>query len=246
MRSGAGSLSRRPRTTLHAEAKTYRRILDQAAPEPYLRSVDTGIMGFKSRHNLALLYLDMRRPGDAESSLREAIAEEPAFAPSWFALGDLLRSENRQADLESLVQELVQFPETSALGSLLMAWLRYNDGEWDAARELLEHVPATALGPNLLRARQLHSHALLRLGRVEEAVPVLREVLQLSPDNEEAHCNLVLALSELGQPAAAWAAAQDALLVHPVSARLNALVSGLTPNAKKPSASRDNPASPEP
>ena len=55
-------------------------------------------------------------------------------------------------------------------------------------------------------------------------MPVLQELVHLAPDGEEGHCNLVLALAELGRHGEARATCQAALELHPDSERLRGLL----------------------
>src|SRR5262249_10236080 len=49
----------------------------------HFASVDAGLRGYKTRHNLALAYLHLNRPVEAEEQWRRAAEEMPSFAPAW-------------------------------------------------------------------------------------------------------------------------------------------------------------------
>jgi tetratricopeptide (TPR) repeat protein len=207
-----------------AAEESYRHILERPAADPYLRSVDVGIAGFKTRHNLAMLYLDAGRPQEAEAQLRRAVAEEPAFMPSWFALAEVMRTAGRSGELTDLVDEICSSQNTRAVGKLVRARALFDDGRNAEALGLVTEALAAGLGPNLVHGLRLHSHALLRLGRTAEAVPVLRELVALAPDTEEGHSNLVLALMEVGRPEEAAEACRIALQTRGGSERLESLL----------------------
>jgi GT2 family glycosyltransferase/glycosyltransferase involved in cell wall biosynthesis/SAM-dependent methyltransferase/Flp pilus assembly protein TadD len=206
--------------------ESYRCILESPAAEPYLRSVDAGIAGFKTRHNLAMLYRDMGRPPAAEDQLRRAVAEEPAFVPSWFALVELLRSTGRRDELDGLAAETCGAERSRGVGELVRARMLFEEGRDPEVLATVTRALALGLGPNVAHGHRLHAHALLRLGRVAEAVEVLRELVDSAPASEEDHGNLVLALTELGRHAEARKAARAALELHPGSRRLRQLLAG--------------------
>jgi len=212
-----------------AAEESYRRILDCRTREPYLGSVDTGIAGFKTRHNLAMLYLDAGRPQDAEAQLRQAVTEEPAFVPSWFALADLLRGAGRGAELDALVDQPPS--RLHGVGLLVRARLLLDAGHDVEALSSAGAALATDLGPNGLHARRIQALALVRLGRIEEALPLLREVARLAPDGEEAHANLVQALRALGDHRLAVEACESGLALCPGSRRLQTLLADVLGSA---------------
>lgn len=75
------------RGQLDEAAQHYERVLE-ADVSSYFSSIDVGILGFKTRHNLAGVYAALGRSRDATHQLRAAIAEAPQFLPSVFELFD--------------------------------------------------------------------------------------------------------------------------------------------------------------
>ena len=65
---------------LEQAAGTYLEILNGQA-ERHFSSVDSGIDGFKARHNLALVYNDMQAFDRAEEQWRLIVAEKPDYRP---------------------------------------------------------------------------------------------------------------------------------------------------------------------
>jgi hypothetical protein len=56
-----------------------------------LGSRDTGLAGYKARHNLAVIYHHQRRSTEAQVQWRAALEERPDFVPAWLGLaGELL------------------------------------------------------------------------------------------------------------------------------------------------------------
>lgn len=86
-------------------AEHYERLLDHDA-SGYYSSVDVGILGFKTRHNLASVYLSLNRRSDAKAQLSRALIEAPTFLISAFLLFDVALedqdSETAQRAMESV------------------------------------------------------------------------------------------------------------------------------------------------
>ena len=61
--------------------------------ETHFSSVHDGIGSFKARHNLALVYGELGRPGLQELQWRLALEARPSFQPAMVGLGQLLSSE---------------------------------------------------------------------------------------------------------------------------------------------------------
>ena len=74
--------------------------------ERHFSSIDRGILGYKTRHNLAAVYLDMNRPDLAELQWRQVIGELPHYPVGWRGLVDCLlrlrRCETAATELEQM------------------------------------------------------------------------------------------------------------------------------------------------
>src|SRR5207247_2085066 len=53
----------------------------------HFASVDEGLRGFKTRHNLAMYYQELGQFAEAEAQWQASVAEQPAFVPGWLGLG---------------------------------------------------------------------------------------------------------------------------------------------------------------
>ncbi|MER5864079.1 BTAD domain-containing putative transcriptional regulator [Kitasatospora sp. NPDC002040] len=73
----------------------------------------------------------------------------------------------------------------------------------DADPVLRQHPAAVAANERRVTAVLLHADAALRLGRPEEAVPVLWDLVNTEPLHEGLHARLILALASCGEQAAA-------------------------------------------
>ena len=160
----------------------------------HFASVDTGLSGYKARHNLAVIYREKGRLAEAEEQWRAAVSEAPSYLPAWLGLGDLYISQARWANLDNVLLRLDARSE-EAVG--LRARGLMGRKEYRAARELLEE--AIARFPDRVYLRTLLSHALLQEGRDWEAAEkAVRAVLALDSDNAGAKANLAALLKQNG------------------------------------------------
>jgi tetratricopeptide (TPR) repeat protein len=169
------------------------RLLETREPD-HFASVDTGIGGFKARHNLAVLYDEQGRLAEAAAQWRAALAERPDFKPAWLGLAELCLRAGRWDDLESIAARLETAPFGGGIeAAVLKARSALARREFPAARRLLEEAVARA--PRALAPRVLLSHALLQEGRDPAAAEqALREILALDPGHAEARHNLAVLL----------------------------------------------------
>jgi tetratricopeptide (TPR) repeat protein len=165
-----------------------RRLLE-GGDGPHFASLDTGLAGFKARHNLGVLCQDQGRPAEAEEQWRAALAERPDFVPARLSLADLYLGQGRWEEVEQAAQELEGAAPLEA--ALLRARAGMARREFPAARRLLEE--AVVQFPREVRPRVVLSHALLQEGRDWEAAErALQAVLALDGGHEESRHNLRL------------------------------------------------------
>jgi GT2 family glycosyltransferase/tetratricopeptide (TPR) repeat protein len=72
----------------------------------FLTSIDIGILGFKTRHNLAGVYASMGRRGDAKRHLRQALKDAPTFMQSVFLLFDLSILDNEFETAKEMMERV--------------------------------------------------------------------------------------------------------------------------------------------
>jgi tetratricopeptide (TPR) repeat protein len=189
-----------------AAAEACLRRLREAKPGTYFASLDLGLFGFKTRHQLALLFQSQGRLDEAEAEWRAAVTEVPGFVAAWKGLADLLLAQRRWQDLEQAASQLAGLAPVEA--AVVRAKAHLTRGEPAAARPLLE--AAVARAPQALRPRVLLTHALLQQGTdAATTEQALREVVRLEPRQAEAWCNLVRLLWRHGRRAEALAACQQ-------------------------------------
>jgi tetratricopeptide (TPR) repeat protein len=165
----------------------------QAREDDHFASVDPALRGYKARHNLAVLYQEQGRLGEAETQWRAVTEERPEFTPAWRALGELYLAQGRWPELERVAQRL-----DSAAAEVEAIVLRGRAAlarkEFATARRLVESAIARA--PQALRPRVVLSHVLLQEGREPQtAERALRDILALDPLNAEARHNLSVLLA---------------------------------------------------
>ena len=86
----AGILQREQGDDASAEQTWLRLLSTQEAT--HFASVDSGLRGYKTRHNLAVLYLNQSRLAEAELQWRLALEEAPQFQPALQGLAELFRA----------------------------------------------------------------------------------------------------------------------------------------------------------
>jgi tetratricopeptide (TPR) repeat protein len=155
----------------------------------YFASLDVGLRGYKTRHQLAGLYQQQGRTVEAEAQWRAVLAERPDFVPAWLGLGELYLAAGRWADLDQVAHGLEAQTVAALDGAILRARAHLLRREFAEARRLVEQILAQA--PQGLGPRVLLSHVLLQEGRDWAAVEqALQAVLALDPNNAEARHNL--------------------------------------------------------
>ena len=95
-----------------------------------------------------------------------------------------------------------------------VTWLGTAQTRGAVARFERDRLVAEAV-PQSAQARNNFGGSLLLQGRVEEAIPQLREALRLEPSHAEAHSNLGVALARRGQTAEAIEHYREALRLDP-------------------------------
>jgi hypothetical protein len=72
----------------------------------HFASVNPGLHGYVTRHNLAVSFRTLSRSEEAEAHWRAALRERPTYEPAWRGLMELLISQERWPELEVLAQGL--------------------------------------------------------------------------------------------------------------------------------------------
>lgn len=159
-------------------------------PAPYFAiGVEGGVLGYLTRHNLAVVYRDQGRVAEAEAQWRLVVAERPQFQLALVALGELYVVQARWADLEGICQLLNNAPNGAADATLLRARGHLGRREFAEAQVLIATILAQT--PAAIWPRLLLSRALCEDGtNPDSARAVLREILALDANHAEARQRL--------------------------------------------------------
>lgn len=193
----------------------YRRALAAQGPR-HFSSIDRGLRGYKTRHNLALVYEDFRQHSLAEEQWRMMIAEMPSYRFGWYGLVNNLILQSK-FDRASRELELMASQSGLAIdGCQLRSQLAKAKGDLRGARQELERgLKAEATNQSLLD--QL-CKLLFEFGQPEETESRLRELITLDPDHASAWQNLGSTYLRLKQYQAAEEAFRAAIKRRPNSA----------------------------
>jgi tetratricopeptide (TPR) repeat protein len=171
----------------------------QEQPGAHFASVDSGLRGHKSHHNLGVLCLQQGRVAEAQAHWQAAIKARPDFVPSWMGLGECCLRYQAWDELGSIALRLEGLPGGALEAVLLRGRALLVRRQFAAAGSLLQ--AACAQFSQALPLRVLLSHVLLQENRdLAAAEAALRGVLDLDPANAEAQHNLGLLLQARAMP----------------------------------------------
>ncbi len=176
------------------EAATLYRDVLAPSNERHFVSVDVGLVGYKARHNLAIVYEHQARTDLAEQEWRAILAEQPQYLPAQIGLVDCLLQRGVFEEAIPRIESLRRHPDTAADGFRLAA--RLLEAQQDASAaigELQRGLQEFVEDPGLLRelARLLHANE-----DYPTALGTLERLTSLVPDDAAAWHNrgVVLAL----------------------------------------------------
>jgi GT2 family glycosyltransferase/predicted Zn-dependent protease len=168
----------------------------QSRDGAHFASVDSGLRGYKSRHNLAVLHRELGQLAEAEAQWRMVVAEQPAFAAGWVGLGELYLGQKRWTELAEVLDRMAEAaPEAQTERRVLQARMHLARQQFTSARVVLGEAIAAA--PEAVWPREILTHVLLQEGNdLEKAERALRELLAIDPGNQEAKRNLEVLLRQ--------------------------------------------------
>lgn len=148
------------------------------------------------RHNLGNIYYGKRQNRQALGQFIQAV-NDSAAAMSWHALGavyDVLTKPDSAvaAFRQAIVLDSLYAPAHTSLAD----WL---EQQGSYSESLVHTRIALSIRPNHLADQVRQGRLLLRLGRSDEAVPLLQEIIDRYPQNAEPRYILGQALQQLGQ-----------------------------------------------
>jgi tetratricopeptide (TPR) repeat protein len=166
-------------------------------PGDHFASVNPGLRGYVTRHNLAATYRELGAAQEAESHWRAALLERPYYEPAWRGLMALLLDQLRWPELEVLAQELEGGTNGAVHADCIRGRVLLARREFDAARKAIQQ--SIQRFPAVVEPRIVLSHIFLQEGRDwASAERALKEVLQLVPDHAEAKHNLAVLYQQRG------------------------------------------------
>jgi tetratricopeptide (TPR) repeat protein len=154
----------------------------------HFASKDRGIVGFKARHNLALVYMDMRETAKAQTQWRFVVKEAPNFVQAWRGLADAAQRTNDPQLLERLAAEMGENDGLAMEKKIISAAAHRHRGELDRARALL-YEAATVPAVDHYALRQL-CQFLFEHGQPVEAEAALLRLAQVEPRDAALFHNL--------------------------------------------------------
>ncbi len=194
--------------------ESYERLLNHDSPR-HFTSIDRGVLGFKARHNLALVLQDLREADQAELQWRLAIAEAPTFWPAWKLLGGQLIARRRYVTTEVLIAAMRDRPSLRLQAGLVAGELHRARGDVAAAREELQALNTSHPENDepLMALCQLE----FEHGAPDDALRGLQELATRQPLEAAVQHNLGVACFRVGDLPAARSALQRSLELRPDS-----------------------------
>ena len=113
----AGSIAQKAGRLAEAELH-YRSALNGQPPGP-IRCCDLGVLGEKTRHNLALVLAYQGRLDEAEAEWRTITTHHPQFPNAWAGLCEALWRQEKYRELSELIEGL---RSQDQFASLAAAW----------------------------------------------------------------------------------------------------------------------------
>ncbi len=198
----------------------------------HFSSVDQGLAGYKTRHNLALVLEDLACWREAENEWRAILRELPRYRTAWRALGEILIFQRRWPELNKILLEIADAPELLSESAILQARKAEVDGDIESARQILWDASNTknaGLEPlqELCRLLFTNSHT-------EEAIAALEELTKRKPDDAAAHHNLGVLRLRSGDRQAAIHCFRESLRLRPAAPHTQAELDAILRETSNP------------
>jgi FkbM family methyltransferase len=195
-------------------AAGYLSILEGTNPR-YFSSVDRGILGFKARQNLALVYADQGDLARCEEQWRLVVREAPRHRPGWHGLAEVLLRRGKSAEVAVLAERLMNDRTLRIDGLLLRGRVAAANGSAGEAEH--NYRAAVAAAPDNPEPLEALSRMLFDAGRPGEAIASLEALVRLRPRDAAALHNLGSAHVSQGQSALAVKAYSRSVEMRPDS-----------------------------
>lgn len=192
--------------------RSYRSVLE-VRESRHFTSIDPGINGHKTRHNLALAYSDRGDFNLAETQWRAVVREAPTHRAGWRGLGQTLLDQRKFESLNTLIEQITSHDNFAADATWLRAETELAHGKLPESRKLLDESLAT--DPDHLPARRSLCRLLFDHGPLVDAEIALWDLIRREPNDAAAHHNLGLVYVRLCRINDAIAAFERSLQVRP-------------------------------
>lgn len=184
--------------------------------ERHFTSIDRGVVGYKARHNLALVYDDMGRHDLAELQWRLVLDEVPKYAVGQRALVETMLRQRRTVSAEVAIERQLRDPNQRYTGLLLHAELSERRRDLVSARRSLES--AIQEFPDSIEPLEALCKSLFDQGDLHAAEQSLSELARRLPEDGSAHHNLGSIYMRTGRLAEAERSCRESLRRRPDSA----------------------------
>jgi type IV pilus biogenesis/stability protein PilW len=134
-------------------------------------------------NNLGLVYMDMRDYGRARAEFETSLAD-PTYSRSYLALfnlGLLAEAEGKKTEAEDIYRRVTLLSPTYSAPLLRLASMRYSEGDYRQASDLLTNV--VRLDPGSVDAYWLLAETYERMGLADEAAESYGKVITLAPNS---------------------------------------------------------------
>ncbi|MBL8878075.1 MAG: tetratricopeptide repeat protein [Phycisphaerales bacterium] len=163
--------------------------------------------------NLALMYAQTRRLGEAETVVRGALEKNPSSGMLWRALGQHCDGQGKTTEAQAAFQKAVEFDPFDADALFGLGVTHFRQRQFDEA--VLRYEQAIAVHPRIARYWNNLGCAHLDAGRAEIAAEKLRRAVEIDAFDAPAWNNLGAAYDRLNRRADALAAFEKAVEIDP-------------------------------
>ncbi len=175
--------------------------------------------------NLALLYVQMGRPSDAESELQTALRLDPKYVPAMINLADLYRMQNRDDEGQPWLRKAIAVAPDAAEPVHALGLLKVRQKQYQEALILLAR--AAMLQPGNVRYSYVYAVALNSTGQPDQAIAVLQQAHQRRPADRQVLEGLIAFERDKGNLPSAVNYAQQLVQLTPDDPNAKAMLAQL-------------------
>jgi tetratricopeptide (TPR) repeat protein len=183
-------------TTVMAESTATLNVIDATAERPAVKPfLDRSVRERWNDYGIGLLL-----QGDlkgAEAAFEKVTVMDPGYADGWVNVGRARLQEGNLAGAEHVLRRALTVNPKLAKAHFFLGSVLKNDGRYDEAMQHLR--TAASLYPLDRVVRNQLGRVLFLQRRFADAVPEFKKVLEIDPEDLQAHYNLMLCYQGLGQ-----------------------------------------------